>query len=68
MNLFFYPGKRGAPDAESDTMRLLRYQHAFMPQRPEFSAKLTAKHPYWRDYGSRRYREKRRIKYHYIPF
>jgi hypothetical protein len=52
----------------SDAMRLLRYQGALMPQRPRFSDRLTAKHPYWRNYGPRRYREARRIKYHYIPF
>ena len=52
----------------SDAMRLLRYQHKLMEQRPRFSDRLTAKHPYWRNYGPRRYCEKRRIKYHYIPF
>lgn len=52
----------------SHAMRLLRYQHALMEQRPRFSDRLTAKRPYWRDYGQRRYREIRRVKYHYIPF
>jgi hypothetical protein len=54
--------------AISDAMRILRYQHALMEQRPRFSDRLAARHPYWRNYDPRYYREVRRWKYHYIPF